>query len=137
MSSGKTPRQKHSAWSWLRIGIDAHLVTDDARPTTMKTRLIGGAQQMLRVDRELRAPVSSQKETSLLVWAAEGLSSANCVLISDYGKGVVTERICRELIGMATAQNIPVVVDPKGRDYSKYERRHGRNPQRHGTSCCR
>jgi rfaE bifunctional protein kinase chain/domain len=104
-----------------RIGIDAHLVTDDARPTTMKTRLIGGAQQMLRVDRELRAPVSSQKETSLLMWAAEGLSSANCVLISDYGKGVVTERICRELIGMATAQSKPVVVDPKGRDYSKYQ----------------
>jgi D-glycero-beta-D-manno-heptose-7-phosphate kinase len=104
-----------------RIGIDAHLVIDDARPTTMKTRLIGGAQQMLRVDRELRAPLSSQKETSLLAWAAEGFSSANCLLISDYGKGVVTERTCRELIGMGTAQNIPVVVDPKGRDYSKYE----------------
>jgi rfaE bifunctional protein kinase chain/domain len=118
---GQDPEADTLSMELDRIGIDAHLVTDNARPTTMKTRLIGGAQQMLRVDRELRAPVSSQMETSLLVWAAECLPSANCVLISDYGKGVVTERTCRELIGMATSQNKPVVVDPKGRDYSRYD----------------
>jgi D-beta-D-heptose 7-phosphate kinase/D-beta-D-heptose 1-phosphate adenosyltransferase len=118
---GQDPEADALSTELARIGIDAHLVTDNARPTTMKTRLIGGAQQMLRVDRELRAPVPSQMETNLLVWAAERLSSATCVLISDYGKGVVTERTCRELIGMATAQNKPVVVDPKGRDYSKYD----------------
>jgi len=104
-----------------RIGVDAHLMTDHARPTTTKTRFIAGAQQILRVDREQRAGISSEMEASLLAWAAGCLSSADCMLISDYGKGVVTARICRELVGMARAQGRPVVVDPKGRDYSRYE----------------
>jgi D-beta-D-heptose 7-phosphate kinase/D-beta-D-heptose 1-phosphate adenosyltransferase len=118
---GQDPEADALSRELAKLGIDAQLVTDNSRPTTMKTRLIGGTQQMLRVDRELRAPVSSQMETSLLVWAAKCLPSTNCVLISDYGKGVVTDRTSRELIGMATAQNKPVVVDPKGRDYSRYD----------------
>jgi rfaE bifunctional protein kinase chain/domain len=104
-----------------RIEIDAHLLPDQTRPTTTKTRLIGGAQQILRVDREQRAGISTEMEASLLAWAAGCLSLADCVLISDYGKGVVTARICQELVGMARAEEKPIVVDPKGRDYSKYE----------------
>jgi D-beta-D-heptose 7-phosphate kinase/D-beta-D-heptose 1-phosphate adenosyltransferase len=104
-----------------RIGIDAHLQTDHTRPTTTKTRFIGGAQQILRVDREQRPGISTDIEASLLAWAAGCLPSADCMLISDYGKGVVTARTCQELVRMARVHEIPVVIDPKGRDYSKYE----------------
>ena len=118
---GQDPEAEALRGELARIGIDAHLLTDDTRPTTTKTRFIGGGQQILRVDREQRASISTEIEASLLAWAAGCLSSADCMLISDYGKGVVTARTCQELVGMARAQDKPVVVDPKGRDYSKYE----------------
>jgi D-beta-D-heptose 7-phosphate kinase/D-beta-D-heptose 1-phosphate adenosyltransferase len=100
--------------------MDAYLVTDGNRPTTTKTRVIGGSQQILRVDREQRDPVSHETESSLLDWAKGRVASVDCVLISDYGKGVVTPDLCRGLMNLARAASKPVVVDPKGRDYSKY-----------------
>jgi D-beta-D-heptose 7-phosphate kinase/D-beta-D-heptose 1-phosphate adenosyltransferase len=56
----------------------------------------------------------------LLAWTKERLSSIDSVLLSDYGKGVVTSRLCQGLMGLAREKNMPIVVDPKGRDYSKY-----------------
>jgi rfaE bifunctional protein kinase chain/domain len=101
-------------------GIEAHIVTDDARPTTTKTRLIGGSQQVLRVDREQRSPLGPDGEVSVLRWASEHLASVDCLLISDYGKGVVTAQMCTSLIELARQIDAPVVVDPKGRDFAKY-----------------
>ena len=100
--------------------IDAHLVTSDDRPTTTKTRIIVGSQQILRIDREEREQISHETESSLLEWTRGRLSSVDCVLISDYGKGLVTRSLCQALIDLARAENKPIVVDPKGRDYSKY-----------------
>lgn len=100
--------------------IDGHLVTSGDRPTTVKTRVVGGSQQILRIDREERKQISQETESSLLEWAKDHLSSIDCVLISDYGKGVVTHSLCQTLMDRARAGNKPVVVDPKGRDYSKY-----------------
>jgi len=101
-------------------GIIAHLVVGTDRPTTTKTRIIGGSQQILRIDREDRHEVSSDTESSMLEWAAQQLPSMNCLLISDYGKGVITPRVCRGLIALARKMDKPIVVDPKGRDYRKY-----------------
>jgi rfaE bifunctional protein kinase chain/domain len=100
--------------------IEALLVTDIDRPTTTKTRIIGGSQQILRVDREERSQVSHETESSLLDWAKALVASVDCVLISDYAKGVVTHDLCRSVMNLARAANKPIVVDPKGRDYSKY-----------------
>jgi D-glycero-beta-D-manno-heptose-7-phosphate kinase len=100
--------------------IDAHLLTSRDRPTTTKSRVIGGSQQILRIDREDRAAISHDAESSLLEWTNGNLSSIGCLLISDYGKGVVTHTLCQALIGLAHARNKPIIVDPKGRDYSKY-----------------
>lgn len=100
--------------------IDAHLVTDGDRPTTTKTRIIGGSQQILRIDREERNQIYHETESSLLEWAKGRLPSIDCVLISDYGKGVVTHGLCKGLMDLARTGKKPVVVDPKGRDYSKY-----------------
>ena len=70
-------------------------MTSDDRPTITKTRIIGGSQQILRIDREERKQISHGNESSLLDWAKERLSSVDCVLISDYGKGVVTYTLCQ------------------------------------------
>ena len=102
--------------------IDAHLVTDLDRPTTTKTRIIGGSQQILRVDYEERKRISHETESFLLDWAKARIDSIHCVLISDYDKGIVTASLCKSLIDLARRGNAaPVAVDPKGRDYSKYK----------------
>jgi len=100
--------------------IEAHLVTCADRPTTTKTRLFGGSQQILRVDHEDRKPIPPDCEASLLDWMRGSLSSAGCALISDYDKGVATQSLCQGVIELARSASKPVVVDPKGRDYSRY-----------------
>jgi D-glycero-beta-D-manno-heptose-7-phosphate kinase len=101
-------------------GVDTYLFTSEGRPTTTKSRVIAGSQQILRIDRESAKLISEEAESSLLEWAKAHLSAIDIVLISDYAKGVVTERLSQDLINLARAENKPVVVDPKGRDYSKY-----------------
>jgi rfaE bifunctional protein kinase chain/domain len=100
--------------------IDANLVTAEIRPTTTKTRVLGGSQQILRIDRETRDDIARETESALLEWAKRQLPSVDCLLVSDYGKGVLTRGLCRGLVDLASAEAKPVVVDPKGRDYSKY-----------------
>lgn len=100
--------------------IDVLLVTSEDRPTTTKTRVLGGSQQILRIDRETRDAISGDSETALLEWAKTELRSNDCLLISDYDKGVVTPGLCEGLMHLARTEAKPVVVDPKGRDYSKY-----------------
>lgn len=101
-------------------GVDAHLVPIADRPTTTKTRVVAGSQQILRIDREDRIPVAQHEESSILEWASAHISSVDAVLVSDYGKGVVTHGLCLGLIDLARAERKTLVVDPKGRDYSKY-----------------
>jgi D-beta-D-heptose 7-phosphate kinase/D-beta-D-heptose 1-phosphate adenosyltransferase len=96
------------------------LVSSSDRPTTTKTRVIGGSQQVLRIDREERQGVSREIESSLLDWAAQRLPSVDCLLVSDYGKGSITPHACRGLVRLARELNKPIVVDPQGRDYAKY-----------------
>ncbi|MBF0462436.1 MAG: D-glycero-beta-D-manno-heptose-7-phosphate kinase [Magnetococcales bacterium] len=107
-----------------RAGVDIqaiHTVPD--RPTITKTRIIGGHQQMLRLDREEARPLSADTLAACLEQAQRCLTQEprpQAVLLSDYGKGVLTETICQALIQVARAAGIPVLVDPKGMDYRKY-----------------
>ena len=96
------------------------LVTDARRPTTCKTRVIAHAQQVVRTDHEDRAPLREEIETALLAQVHELVARADVVVLSDYRKGVVTLRVAREVIDAAAAAGKPVVVDPKGIDYTKY-----------------
>ena len=109
------------------VGVDTSLVIPVAhRPTTVKERFIGRAQnrhphQMLRVDREVREPLSTEQEDLLLDLLLPRLESFQSVLISDYGKGVCTPRVIRSVIEAGQRLGIPVVVDPRpGQDYSLY-----------------
>lgn len=102
------------------------VIIDPDRPTTVKERFIGRAQnrhphQMLRVDREMREPLSASRQDHLLDVLLPQVATHQAVLISDYGKGVCTPEVLHEVISEARLRGIPVVVDPRpGQDYSVY-----------------
>jgi D-beta-D-heptose 7-phosphate kinase/D-beta-D-heptose 1-phosphate adenosyltransferase len=95
-------------------------VRDGGRPTTEKTRLVGGGHQMLRVDWEDARPVSQEISERLCQDLSARVARARAVVISDYGKGVLTPRVIAAVIAAARASRVPVLVDPKGSDYSIY-----------------
>ena len=102
-------------------GVDASgLVVDPDRPTTVKTRVMAHNQQVVRIDRERRAPPHSETSRRVLALAAERLPEVDAVVVSDYAKGLVDRVVCARVIGLARGRGTPVVIDPKGRDYSKY-----------------
>ena len=96
------------------------LLRDSARPTTLKTRYVSGNQQLLRVDRERAGPLDAAATGALADAAVERLAGCDLLVLSDYGKGVVTPATAQTLIGAAKAAGKPVLVDPKGRDFSRY-----------------
>lgn len=96
------------------------LVADPARSTTRKTRVIAHAQQVVRTDAESRTPIADEPARRLGDWVRERLTEADAVLISDYGKGVVSEPVAEACIAEARGAGKPVVVDSKGTHYSKY-----------------
>ncbi|BAL84364.1 putative D-beta-D-heptose 7-phosphate kinase [Selenomonas ruminantium subsp. lactilytica TAM6421] len=102
-------------------GIDYKgLITTD-RPTTTKLRVIGGHQQMLRLDFEEAEDVEGAFADRLHNFVAARLQEGvDAVIISDYGKGACTEATCQMIIKAANAQKVPVLVDPKGTDWEKY-----------------
>ncbi len=105
------------------IDIDtAAIITSQNRPTIAKTRILGGHQQMLRLDQESQAAYNSTENTQLLNAVKSQLAlNPSIVILSDYAKGLFSESVCRQIIKQCNAKNIPVLVDPKGRDYSKYQ----------------
>jgi D-glycero-beta-D-manno-heptose-7-phosphate kinase len=104
-----------------KAGIESELVVRDAtRPTTCKTRIVARGQQIVRLDSEVRVPVAAPVEEKLLDSLEEALAGAEACVLSDYGKGVLTERVSTGAIGLARRAQCPVVVDPKGKDFTRY-----------------
>ncbi|MGH7411904.1 MAG: D-glycero-beta-D-manno-heptose-7-phosphate kinase [Candidatus Methylomirabilis sp.] len=89
------------------------VVVDRARPTTIKTRVVAGSQQIVRFDRESVQDLSKEATERLLEIASERLREADALLISDYAKGVITRRVARELLPLARRRKRIIVVDPK------------------------
>jgi D-beta-D-heptose 7-phosphate kinase / D-beta-D-heptose 1-phosphate adenosyltransferase len=102
-------------------GITARLVAVPARPTTLKTRYVCGGQQMLRVDRETAAAIPEDVEDEIIRAALSEIPLCSAVILSDYGKGLLTTRVIVDVIAAAHKAGIPVVVDPKGRDFARYK----------------
>ncbi|MBF0098716.1 MAG: bifunctional D-glycero-beta-D-manno-heptose-7-phosphate kinase/D-glycero-beta-D-manno-heptose 1-phosphate adenylyltransferase HldE [Magnetococcales bacterium] len=94
------------------------------RPTITKTRIIGGHQQMLRLDLEESRPLDGAFlqafQQRILDHLHHPESRPQAILLSDYGKGMLQEALCQSLIQNARTLNIPLLVDPKGMDYHKY-----------------
>lgn len=102
-------------------GIDTKgIMIDSSRPTTTKTRILGGHQQMLRLDSESTAAPDTGLEELLVAAIRELTPGVDAVILSDYSKGVLTPALCKASIATAKANGIPILVDPKGLDWSKY-----------------
>ncbi|CAK0754162.1 D-beta-D-heptose 7-phosphate kinase / D-beta-D-heptose 1-phosphate adenylyltransferase [Azospirillaceae bacterium] len=106
--------------SVLSHGDSVALVVEPGRQTTVKTRFVAAHQQLLRSDCETTGAISIESATVLLAAARARLERVAAVVLSDYGKGVLTEHVTAALIEMARAAGKPVVVDPKGDDYRRY-----------------
>lgn len=103
------------------MGVGANgLITDPDRPTTQKTRLIAGHQQLLRADQEQTNPLAKPLADQLLAQIETMLPGQDLVIVSDYGKGVLTDSLLSGIMALAAKQNKPVIVDPKGRNYRRY-----------------
>lgn len=99
--------------------VTAHLTNEGRTP--IKSRFISHSQQLLRVDDEIIAAPSEATLKGLKEAVRDYLSMAKVVILSDYGKGSLPPDLCQYVIGAAKSAGIPVIVDPKGQDYSRYQ----------------
>lgn len=97
------------------------IIRDPGRPTTVKTRVVAGSHQLVRVDREITDPVLSELEDELAGKLGHYINEADIVLFSDYGKGLFSHSLAQRLIALAKSKYKKVIIDPKGFDYSKYK----------------
>ena len=106
---------------FISRGIDYKGIIYREEPTTAKLRVIGGHQQMLRLDFEDTEPVKPLYANRLLNYVEQTLENGiDAIIISDYGKGACTEDVCSSIIELCNNSEVPVFVDPKGREWEKY-----------------
>lgn len=96
------------------------LVVDESRPSTIKTRIIAHSQLVVRADRESRAPVEADIAERLIAVLREALTEADAFVVSDYDKGAVTPRVLGEILPLAYERGMPVLIDPKIRNFPFY-----------------
>jgi D-beta-D-heptose 7-phosphate kinase/D-beta-D-heptose 1-phosphate adenosyltransferase len=116
---------------------EARIATDGvvrcaARPTTVKTRVIGGHQQMIRIDDEPSTPVPATDHDRLGETVRRSLEDGfGAIILSDYHKGTLSDGFCRCIVDEARFRGVPIFVDPKGRDFRRYARATALTPNRH------
>ncbi|MDR3092687.1 MAG: D-glycero-beta-D-manno-heptose-7-phosphate kinase [Endomicrobium sp.] len=98
------------------------LVYDANRPTIVKTRIIAASQQLVRIDKEIKGFFDQHTESKVLTNMEKIIPQVNAVIISDYGKGVVSPKVLKKTISLAKKHKIPVTVDPKVYHFKKYKR---------------
>jgi len=98
---------------------DELILTEKGRESSIKSRIMASHQQVVRIDKE--SVVKINLEDELVLKVKENLANFKAVLLSDYGKGVLSEKVCQEIINECVKLKIPVLIDPKGSDYSKYK----------------
>lgn len=94
-------------------GITRQLITDASRPTTEKTRVIGGNQHIVRVDHEVTDPITDEVAEQLTSNFLASLPAVNGIIIQDYNKGTLTAKVIRKICQAAGEAAVPVFVDPK------------------------
>lgn len=97
-----------------------HLIAVPGRPTTIKTRIVAHSQQVARIDQETTTNLDAEAEQTVLSKLEELIGASDSVVLSDYAKGFLSDRLIHEVISLCARGGKPVLVDPKGRDYSKY-----------------
>jgi len=103
--------------------IEFYLVVDAGRLTTRKVRFVSEhhSTHLLRADWEMAQPIDAASEDALIGHVVKAMPRAGAVVLSDYAKGALTPRVIRAVIDKAHELGKPVVVDPKGRDYTIYK----------------
>ncbi len=100
--------------------VEPWLLVQGGRTTTLKTRYIAQGQHLLRADREQTIPLPEKLTERLIRIALDAVAATSITLLSDYRKGVLSDEVATQIIAGAKALGRRVVVDPKGRDYSRY-----------------
>ena len=96
------------------------LIVENSRKTSKKSRLIASQQQVLRYDMESVEDISQNSEKKIIEKLLINIKKYDSIILSDYGKGVLTTNLTKTIIKIANENKIKVLVDPKGKDYSKY-----------------
>jgi len=104
----------------LNINTEGIIITND-RPTTIKTRIIGHNQQVVRFDREKVSPLNSDSKQRIINYLKKCSPRIDTIIISDYGKGVVSRDLVEEVTVLSIRKNIPVIVDPKVENIDCYK----------------
>lgn len=99
----------------------SNLVVENNRKTSKKSRLIASQQQVLRYDMESIDDINENSHKQIIQTLDKNIDKYSSIILSDYGKGVLTTNLTKEIIKIANKNNIKVLVDPKGKDYSKYK----------------
>jgi D-beta-D-heptose 7-phosphate kinase/D-beta-D-heptose 1-phosphate adenosyltransferase len=108
-----------SKFKALGVNVDG-LLEDPSRPTIKKTRIFALSQQVLRIDREDRRPIEPYWEQRIISQATDNIEKFDGIVISDYLKGVVTSSLLKQIIDLGKKHDKPVIIDPKGLDFTKY-----------------
>lgn len=121
-----------------QAGIDmSGLITADHYHTTAKIRILGARQQMMRLDYEEKKQPSTDQVKFIMDWLSGLLKKGlGAIVLSDYGKGMITEDLAQSVIGLAKSRHVPVLVDPKGSDWTKYDGAYGITPNLKELSDC-
>ncbi|MFQ5959049.1 MAG: D-glycero-beta-D-manno-heptose-7-phosphate kinase [Alphaproteobacteria bacterium] len=101
-------------------GVEPYLLVERDRPSTVKTRYIADGQQLLRADSETTRPITAKSAERLVRTASEEIPGCDVAVLSDYAKGALGPDTIEALIAAARDAGKPVVVDPKGGDFSRY-----------------
>ena len=111
-----------------------YLIEQRDRVTSKKTRIISAQQQVIRYDIESNEDINKFSEKKIIDTYKSIISNFELVILSDYGKGVITNFVAQEIIKVANSLKIKVIVDPKGFDYSKYSSAYLLTPNRKEAS---
>lgn len=105
-----------------KIGVDTeNIMIQTGRKTSKKSRVIAVSQQVLRYDNESKDDILDSSVNKILESLTHDISTYDMVILSDYGKGVLTDELCQGIIKLANKNSVRVLVDPKGTDFSKYK----------------
>jgi D-beta-D-heptose 7-phosphate kinase/D-beta-D-heptose 1-phosphate adenosyltransferase len=99
----------------------SNLIVQKNRNTSKKSRIIAVSQQILRYDKETKSDIEAESVNKIIASISKNIFTYEAVILSDYGKGVLTTDLCQSVISLANENNVKVLVDPKGSDFSKYK----------------
>ena len=104
-----------------KIDVDtSKIILQNERKTSKKSRVIAVSQQILRYDKESKNSISKESEDSIELAIKDSITKFDIIILSDYGKGVLTDSLTQNIINISNQNGVRVLVDPKGEEFSKY-----------------